>query len=89
MNAHVNKSTTFHEASAEWGCITCTHSSRMLLVWYYDYTTVLSYVSLKSGCRTFLTTHVKSKQVGMYVQGIRNNKAQVKKGKIGLTRLRI
>jgi len=31
----------------------------------------------------------KSKQISMYVQGISNNKAQVKKGKIGLTCLRI
>jgi len=29
----------------------------------------------------------KSKQVGMYAQGISNNKAQVKKGKMGLTHL--
>jgi len=48
---------------------------------------VLSYISLKPGCRTYLTTHVKSKQVSMYVQGISNNKAQVKKGKMGLSHL--
>jgi len=59
----------------------------MLLVWHYDYTTVLSYGSLKPGCRTYLTTHAKSKQVSIYIQGISNNKAQVKKGKVGLTHL--
>jgi len=35
---------------------------RVLLAWNYDYTTVLSYISLKSGCRTYLTTHVSRKK---------------------------
>ena len=35
---------------------------------HYDYTTILSYVSLKSGCRTYLTTHVKDKHLGTYLQ---------------------
>jgi len=55
-----------------------------MALWSYP---ILSYISLKPGCRTYLTTHIKSKQVGIYVQGISNNKTQVKKGKVGLTHL--
>jgi len=36
---------------------TCKNS-RLLSVWHFDCTTILSYLSLKSGCRTYLTTHV-------------------------------
>jgi len=35
---------------------------RLLSVWHYDYTTILSYYSLKSECRTYLTTHAKKKK---------------------------
>jgi len=30
--------------------------------WHFEYTIILSYVSLKSECRTYLTTHVKKEE---------------------------
>jgi len=53
---HVDK-VYIQDASIEWGYHMC-QNRRVLLARDYDYTTVLSYISLKSVYRAYLTTHV-------------------------------
>jgi len=53
MSTHVDK-VYFQEPSIEWGYHIC-QNRRVLLAWDYD-TAVLSYISLKPGCRTYYLT---------------------------------
>ena len=53
---HVDK-VYFQDSLIEWG-YHMYQNQKSLLIRHYDYTAVLSYVSLKSGWGTYLTTHV-------------------------------
>jgi len=54
ISTHVDK-VYFQDPSIEWGYHMCQNRI-VLLAWDYD-TAVLSYISHKPGCRTYLTTH--------------------------------
>jgi len=59
MSTHVDK-VYFQDPSIEWGYHMC-QNRRVLLAWNYDIA-VLSYVSLKPGCRTLLSHHSRRKE---------------------------